>query len=195
MAWRAARSVVIGGIVAAAAFAVGYAVSSTEIADLKLVSIDAMRLKNVAQLAGQGPPDTPVFIVRFTTRSDLVALANGLDAFAVRNQVLVGDGCNPALKTMSYARVAFMLMDFTAVFDAKGNVERRGWGASDESDEYVVHFGIIPSEMAEFVSSGLKEAPLCFALTGASRAGRNLSSNIVLLPMEALAEAAARLGS
>jgi len=195
MDWRAARSVVIAGIVGAAAFVVGYAVSSTEITDLKLVSVDAARLKDVPQLSGQGSTDTPVFIVRFTTRSDLVALANGLDAFAVRNQVLVGDGCNPALKTMSYARVAFMLTDFTRVYDAKGNVENRGWGASDESDEYVVHFGVIPSEMSEFVSSGLKEAPLCFALTGASRTGRNLSSNLVLLPKEALAEAAARLGS
>lgn len=193
MDWRAARSVVIAGIVAAAALAVGYAVSSTEVTDLKLVSVDAARLKDVAQLAGQGSPDTPVFILRFTTRSDLVALANGLDAFAVRNQMLVGDGCNPALKTMSYARVAFMLMDFTAVFDAKGNVEGRFWGASDASDEYVAHFGVIPSEMSAFVSSGLKEAPLCFALTGASRTGRNLSSNLVLLPMEALTEAAATL--
>jgi hypothetical protein len=86
-----------------------------------------------------------------------------------------------------------MLMDFTRVYDAKGNVESRGWAARDESDEYVVHFGVIPSEMSEFVSSGLKEAPLCFALTGASRTGRSLSSNLVLLPMGALAEAAARL--
>src|SRR5262245_15540133 len=169
MDWRAARNVVIAGIVAAASLAVGYTASSVEISDLKLVSVDAARLKDLKELNGQRSPNTPVFIVRFTTRSDLVALANGFDAFAVRNQVLVGDGCNPALKTMSYTRVAFMLIDFTRVSDAKGNVEGRGWGASDESDEYVLHFGVVPSEMSEFVSSGLKEAPLCFALTGGTR--------------------------
>jgi len=49
--------------------------------------------------------------------------------------------------------------------------------------------------MTEFVSSGLREAPICFALTGANRTGRRLSSNLVLLPADRLSEAAARLGS
>jgi len=198
MARRAARTALIAGVVGAAAIAVMYVASSEEITDLKLVSVDAARLKDVAQLNGEALPETPVFRVRFSTRSDLVALANGLDAYTVRSQMLVGDGCNPALKTMSYARVAFMLLDFTRVFDGSGNVEGRGLWASrtaDGPDEYVFYFGVVPSEMAEFVSSGVKEAPLCFALTGASRTGRALSTNLVLLPMDALAEAAARLGS
>jgi hypothetical protein len=104
--------------------------------------------------------------------------------------VLVGDGCNPDLKTMSYARVAFMLLDFTRVFDANGRLEGRGFSASDESDEYVFHFGVVPREWPEFVSYGLNEAPLCFDLTGESRTGRALSTNLVPLPKEALAEAA-----
>jgi hypothetical protein len=128
--------------------------------------------------------------VRFSTGHDLVALANSLDAYTIRNRLLVGDGCNPDLKTMSYARVAFMLLDFTAVFHADANVEGRNFSSRDQTDEYVFHFGIAPSELTNFVSAGLEEAPLCFALTGESRTGRGLSTNLVPLPTEALAEAA-----
>ena len=112
---------------------------------------------------------------------------------------MVGDaGCNPALKTITYTRVAFMLLDFARVYDEAGNVEGRGLlatRADDQSHEYVFYFGVVPSEMAEFVSAGVKEAPICFGLTGTSRTGRPLYSNMVLLPAETLAEAAARLGS
>ena len=198
MAWRAARLGLIAAIVGAAIVAVSYVTSSDEIADLKLISIDAARLKDVANLTGAAPGETPVFRVRFSSPTDLVALANQLDSYAIRNQVLVGDaGCNPALKTITYTRVAFMLMDFTRVFDPDGNIAGRGLWASrtDPSNEYLFYFGIFPSQMPEFVSEGIKEAPLCFTLTGTSRLGRPLSSNIVILPMEALAEAAARLGS
>lgn len=187
---RAARAAFIIGIAGATAGAVSYVTNTAEISDLKLIAIEAAQLKDISELRGEALPETPVFRVRFSTGSDLVALANELDAYTIRNRVLVGDGCNPALKTMSYARVAFMLLDFTRVFDAKGNIEGRFWGARDASDEYVFHFGVVPQEWSEFVSSGLKEAPLCFALTGESRTGRALSTNLVPLPMEALAEAA-----
>ena len=165
----AARAALIVGLAGSTAGAVSYVTSSLEITDLKLIAIEASQLKDISELNGEALPETPVFRVRFSTRSDLVALANGLDAYVIRNRLLVGDGCNPALKTMSYARVAFMLLDFTRVFDATGNVEGRGWGATDESDEYVFHFGIAPSELTNFVSAGLEEAPLCFSLTGESR--------------------------
>ena len=190
MARRTARAAFIAAIAAATAGGVSYIVSSTEISDLKLIAIEASQLKDISELYGEAPPETPVFRVRFSTASDLVALANAIDTYTIRNRILVGDGCNPDLKTMSYARVAFMLLDFTRVFDAKGAIEGRGWGARDASDEYVLHFGVVPREWSEFVSSGLNEAPLCFALTGESRAGRSLSTNIVPLPKEALAEAA-----
>jgi hypothetical protein len=192
MARRAARVAFIVAIAVATASAVSYVVSSAEISDLKLIAIEAAQLKDISGLYGEAPPETPVFRVRFSTRSDLVALANAIDAYTIRNRLLVGDGCNPDLKTMSYARVAFMLLDFTRVFDAKGTIEGRGFGASDASDEYVFHFGVVPRELPEFVSSGLNEAPLCFALTGESRTGRALSTNLVPLPKEALAEAAAQ---
>jgi hypothetical protein len=190
MARRAARAAFIVGIAAVSAAAVSYMTSSAEITDLKLIAIEASQLKDISELHGEAPPETPVFRVRFSTQSDLVALANAMDAYTIRNRILVGDGCNPDLKTMSYARVAFMLLDLTRVFDAKGAVEGRGFGASDASDEYVVHFGVVPHELSEFVSSGLNEAPLCFALIGESRAGRALSTNLVPLPKEALVEAA-----
>ncbi len=191
MARLGARAAFIAGIAAATAGAVSYITNSAEITDLKLIAVEASQLKNISELYGEAPPETPVFRVRFSTGSDLVALANGLDTYTIRNRILVGDGCNPDLKTMSYARVAFMLLDFTRVFHATENVEGRGWRASDQSDEYVVHFGVVPREWSEFVSSGLNEAPLCFSLTGESRTGRALSTNIVPLPKEALAEAAA----
>jgi hypothetical protein len=193
MARRAARAAFIVAIAGATAGAVSYVTNSAEITDLKLIAIEAAQLKDISELYGEALPETPVFRVRFSTRSDLVSLANAIDAYTIRNRVLVGDGCNPDLKTMSYARVAFMLLDFTRVFDAKGALEGRGLGASDESDEYVFHFGVVPRELPEFISSGLNEAPLCFALTGESRAGRPLSTNLVPLPKEALAEAAEQL--
>jgi hypothetical protein len=186
----AARAAVIVGIAGAAAGGVSYLSNPLEISDLKLISIEASQLKELPHLDGQGHPQTPVFRVRFSTGHDLVALANSLDAYTIHNRLLVGDGCNPALKTMSYARVAFMLLDFTHVFHADANVQGRGFGATDQHDEYVFHFGIAPGELTNFVSAGLKEAPLCFALTGESRVGRALSTNMVPLPMEALAEAA-----
>ena len=189
---RTARAAFVIGIAGATAGAVSYVTNSAEISDLKLIAIEAAQLKDISELHGEALPETPVFRVRFSTGRDLVALANALDAYTIRNRLLVGDGCNPALKTMSYARVAFMLLDFTRVFDAKGAIEGRGLGASDASDEYVFHFGVVRRELSEFVSSGLNEAPLCFALTGESSTGRALSTNLVPLPKEALAEAAAQ---
>jgi hypothetical protein len=193
------RILLVAGMVGAATFTVSYLASPADIADVKLVALDAARLKDITQLKGEALPETPVFRVRFSTTRDLVALANRLDAYTVRTQVLVGDaGCNPALKTISYARVAFMLLDFTRVYDEAGDIEGRALWANNVDDgpkEYVFYFGVVPSEMPEFVSSGLKEAPICFRLTGTSRMGRRLWSNLVLLPVDTLAEAAARLGS
>lgn len=198
MGWRAARLILIPVIIGVATAAVSYMASPADVGDLKLVSVDTARLKDVPQLRGQALPETPVFRVRFSTRSDLVALANRLDAYTIRTQVWVGDaGCNPALKTITYTRVAFMLLDFPRVYDESGDVEGRGLWASgaSNSSEYVFHIGVVPSELAEFVSAGLKEAPICFSLTGTSRTGRPLTSNLVPLPAEAFATAAARLGS
>jgi hypothetical protein len=199
MALGVGRILLVAGMVGAATATVSYVASPADVPDLKLISVDAARLKDIPQLKGEALPETPVFRVRFSTRSDLVALANRLDAYTVRTQVRVGDaGCNPALKTITYTRVAFMLLDFTRVYDETGNVEGRALWASrpnDGSSEYVFYFGVVPSEMSEFVSSGLKEAPICFGLTGASRVGRRLWSNLVLLPAPTLAEAASRLGS
>jgi len=193
------KILLVAGMAGAATLTVSYLASPADIADVRLVAVDAARLQDIAPLKGEALPETPVFRVRFSTTRDLVALASRLDAYTVRTQVLVGDaGCNPALKTISYARVAFMLLDFTNVYDEAGDVEGRGlWAnnADDGSSEYVFYFGVVPSEMPEFVSSGLREAPICFRLTGTSRMGKRLWSNLVLLPVDTLAEAAARLGS
>lgn len=193
MARRAARAALILGIAGATAAGVSYMTSSLEINDLKLIAIEAAPLKDIPGLYGEALPETPVFRVRFSTRSDLVALANGLDAYTIRNRVLVDAGCNPDLRTLSYTSLALMLLDFTRVFDGKGSIEGRGFGAGDESDEYVFHFGVVPRQWSEFVSSGLQEAPLCFSLTGESRTGRALSTNLVPLPVDVLAKAAAEL--
>jgi hypothetical protein len=201
MALGVGRILLVAGLIGAATATVSYLASPADIPDLRLVSVDAARLKDIASLKGESLPETPVFRVRFSTRNDLVALANGLDAYTVRTQVWVGDsGCNPALKTITYTRVAFMLLDFTRVYDdAEGPVDGRGLlllsGSHGLLNHYVFYFGVVPSEMPEFVSSGLKEAPICFSLTGTSRTGRPLTSNLVPLPAETLADAAARLGS
>ena len=199
MALGVGRILLVAGLVGTATAAVTYEATPVDVPDLKLVSIDAARLKDIAQLKGEELPDTPVFRVRFSTRTDLLALANRLDAYTIRTQVWVGDaGCNPALKTITYTRVAFMLLDFPRVYDETGDVEGRGFWASGRgngSNEYVFHIGVVPSELSEFVSAGLKEAPICFSLTGTSRTGRPLTSNLVPLPAEAFAAAATRLGS
>src|SRR5688572_28024788 len=98
MARRAARVAFIVSIAGATAGAVSYITSSAEITDLKLIAIEAAQLKDISGLYGEAPPETPVFRVRFSTRSDLVALANAIDTYTIRNRVLVGDGCNPDLK-------------------------------------------------------------------------------------------------
>jgi hypothetical protein len=199
MGRRVARGILFAGIMAVVAAGVAYVASPTEIRDLRLVSVDATRLADIKELKGEALPNTPVFRVRFSTSTDLVAVANEPDAYTVRTRVLVGDaGCNPGLKTITYTRVAFMLLDFTRVYDEEGNVEGRGvWSsrADDGSNEYTFYFGVVPSEIQEFVSSGLREAPLCFELAGESRVGKSLSSNLVLLPADTLAEAASQLKS
>jgi len=199
MALGVGRILLVAGLVGTATATVSYMATPADVADLKLIAVDAARLKDVPELRGEALPETPVFRVRFSTRSDLVAIANELDAYTVRTQVFVGDaGCNPALKTITYTRVAFMLLDFTRVYDETGAIEGRTLWASrsgNGSNEYIFYIGVVPSEMPEFISSGLKEAPICFGLTGTSRAGRPLYSNLVLLPAGTLAEAATRLGS
>jgi hypothetical protein len=182
-----------------AAVAVSYVASSADLTDVKLESVEAVRAKDVQQLADKTTPDTPVFRVRFSTARDLVALANGLDRYAVRNRVLVGDAaCNPDLKVLSYAVAADMLVDFTQVYDDAGDVEGRAlWASGAESGAnrhtYHFYFGVMAARMSEFLSSGLQEAPICFALSGDSRTGRKFSSNLVLLPARVLGAAATRL--
>src|SRR5687767_3819128 len=129
------KILLVAGMVGAATLTVSYLASPADIADVRLVAVDAARLKDISELKGEALPETPVFRVRFSTTRDLVALANRLDAYTVRTQVLVGDaGCNPALKTISYARVAFMLLDFTNVYDETGDVEGRGLWANNSDD-------------------------------------------------------------
>lgn len=195
------KALFIVAILGAPVIAVSYVSGSGELNDVKLVSIEAVRFKDVAELqpAGEAAPETPVFKVRFSSASDLVRLANGLDAYSVRNRVLVGDaGCNPGLKVLTYASVADMLIDFTPVFDGGGNIENRGlWSSSTAagSNGHVYHFyfGVDPMRMTEFLATGLQEAPICFALTGDSRTGRQLSSNIEVLPPRLVGQAATRL--
>ena len=197
MAWRAVRNVVIAGIVGTAVIAVSYVTSPFDIVDLELVSVKAIRLKDVAVLKGAMTPETPVFQVHFSTASDFVSLANQIDGYSISGRVLVGDaGCNPDLKTMTYTDVAFMLLDFTRVYDESGDIEGRSlWSRSSDGSPYVFHFyfGVYPGRFDEFISSGLDEARLCFELAGVSRTGRALYSNIVPLPKDVLAQAAARL--
>ena len=199
MRGRALKAIVIACIIGAAVVAVFYVASSAEITDLKLESVEAVRAKDVPQLAGETTPDTPVFKVRFSTSRDLVALANGLDRYTIRNRVLVGEAaCNPDLKVLSYTMAADMLVDFTKVYDDSGDVEGRAvWagsrGQGADGYTYQFYFGVMPARMSEFLSTGLQEAPICFALTGDSRTGRQFSSNVVPLPARVLGAAATRL--
>jgi hypothetical protein len=200
MRFPAVKGIVIACIIGAAVVAVFYVGSAAEITDLKLESVDALHAKDIPELANEMTPDTPVFRVRFSTSRDLVALANGLDGYTIRNRVLAGDAaCNPDLKVLRYAMAADMLVDFTNVYDDTGDVEGRAlWARSPDSGadrySYQFYFGVMPARRLEFVSSGLQDAPICFALGGDSRTGRKFSSNLVLLPARELGAAATRVG-
>jgi hypothetical protein len=200
MRFPAVKGIVIACIIGAAVVAVFYVGSAAEITDLNLEAVEAVRAKDVPELAGDATPDTPVFSVRFSTSRDLVALANGFDAYTIRSRVLAGDAaCNPDLKVLRYAMAADMLVDFTHVYDNAGDIEGRAlWARSSDSgaNRYTYHFyfGVMPARMSEFVSSGLQDAPICFALGGDSRTGRKFSSNLVLLPARVLGAAATRVG-
>ena len=67
MSWRVARIILIPGIIGAATAAVSYLASPADVGDLKLVSVDTARLKDIPQLRGEALPETPVFRVRFST--------------------------------------------------------------------------------------------------------------------------------
>jgi hypothetical protein len=191
------RIALVAGLAGAAAFIVGYATTITDVVDLKLVSVEAFRADEVAQLEGQAAPETPVFQVRFSTATDFTALANQLDAFRFTGRVLVGNGgCNPDLDTFTYTAVAEMLVDFDRLYDEAGDIHGRSlWSSSarDGPKTYHFYFGVLPDRLREFVSAGLMEAPLCFEITGASRIGRPLYSNIVMLPPDMLGTAAFRM--
>ena len=198
MAWGAGKALLIAGVIGATVLGVSYLASSADIVDLKLVSVEAFRLKDVAALKGAATPETPVFEVRFSTASDFVSLANQLDGYSINGRVLVGDaGCNPDLDSFTYTNVAEMLIDFTRVYDESGDIEGRSlWSRSAQDKPHVYHFyfGVYPARFDEFVHLGLDEAPLCFELAGVGRTGRPLYSNIVPLPKDVLARAAERLG-
>ena len=70
------RILLVAGVVGAATATVSYVANPADVADMRLISVDAARLKDIPQLNGEALPETPVFRVRFSTRSDLVALAN-----------------------------------------------------------------------------------------------------------------------
>ena len=197
---RPLRLTLAAGIVAAAAVTVSYVTSFVDILDLELDSVEGFRLKDVTELAGEAAPETPVFRVRFSTASDLVQFANQLDAYSFGGRVLVGDGgCNPDLDQFTYTNVAEMLIDFTRVYDEKGAIDGRGlWsigadGADGARSAYYFYFGVDPARFDEYMYLGLDEAPLCFEIAATSRMGRRLFSNIVLLPKDVLAKAAAPL--
>jgi hypothetical protein len=197
MRFRALKLLLVAGIVAAVTITVSYVTSFVDILDLELVSVEGFRLKDVAELTGEASPETPVFRVRFTTSSDFVRFANQLDAYSFSGRVLVGDGgCNPDLDSFSYTNVAEMLIDFTRLYDDKGAIDNRGlWssGAQASRTAYHFYFGVDPARFDEYVYLGLDEAPLCFEIAATSRMGRRLFSNIVPLPKDTLAKAAAPL--
>jgi hypothetical protein len=191
------RKILIVGLAAAAALIVAYATSPSDVVDFKLVSIEASRLRDVAHLKGQMTPETPVFEVRFSTATDFVSLASQLDAYTFSGRVLVGDaGCNPDLDSFTYTNVAETLIDFDRVYDGQGDIHGRSlWSSSADGAPhlYRFYFGVFPGRFDEFVNLGLDEAALCFEVTGTSRTGRGLYSNIVPLPKETVAKAASTL--
>jgi hypothetical protein len=197
MRFRALRLILVVGIVTAATLTVSYVTSFVDILDLQLVSVEGGRLKDVAELTGEAAPETPVFRVRFSTASDFVQRANQLDAYSFSGRVLVGDGgCNPDLDQFTYTNVAEMLIDFARVYDEDGAIDRRGlWSSRALSGRsaYYFYFGVDPARFDEYVYLGLDEAPLCFEIAATSRMGRRLFSNIVALPKDTLAKAAAPL--
>jgi hypothetical protein len=196
MRFGALRLTLVAGIVTAATLVVGYVTNFVDILDLRLVSVEGFRLKDVAELTGEAAPETPVFSVRFSTASDFVRLANQLDAYSFSGRVLVGDGgCNPDLDQFTYTNVAEMLIDFTRVYDEEGAIDSRGlWSrAQGGPSPYYFYFGVDPARFDEYVYLGLDEAPLCFEIAATSRLGRRLFSNIVSLPKDTLAKAAAPL--
>lgn len=197
MRFRVLKAMIVAGIVGAAAIVVSYVTTPLDVLDVKLASVEGFRLKDVAALSGQAEPETPVFEVRITTGTDFVALENQLDAYNLSGRVLVGDGgCNPDLESFAYTNVAEMLIDFTQLYDEQGDISGHGlWSRASRASPhpYRFYFGVDPARFDEFVYLGLDEAPLCFELAGQSRTGRWLYSNIVLLPKDVLAKAAAPL--
>jgi hypothetical protein len=191
------RKLLIAGIAASAALVVIYMTGISDIVDLKLDSVEGFRLKDVAHLKGQMTPETPVFEVRFSTASDFVSLANQLDAYSFTGRVLVGDaGCNPDLDSFTYTNVAETLVDFDRLYDDQDDIHGRplfSSGSEGAPHRYRFYFGVFPGRFDEFVTAGLDEAALCFEITGTSRIGRALYSNIVPLPKDTLAKAASPL--
>lgn len=191
------RKILIAAVVATVGIAVAYLTDKSDIGDLRLVSVQAFRAKDVGHFKGLVTPETPVFEVRFSTASDFVSLANQLDAYSFNGRVLVGDaGCNPDLDQFTQTNVAEMLIDLARLYDETGDIHGRSLWSSDSEDQpniYHFYFGVFAGRFDEFVYLGLDEAALCFEVTGLSRTGRALYSNIVPLPKEVLAQAASPL--
>ena len=188
------RQFLIVGVVATVGLAVAYLTDSSDIGDLKLVSVEGFHAQDVGHLKGLVTPETPVFQVRFSTASDLVSYANQLDAYSFSGRVLVGDaGCNPDLDQFTYTNVAEMLIDLARLYDETGDIQGRSLWSSDAQGEpnvYHFFFAVLAGRFDEFIYLGLDEAALCFEVTGTSRTGRTLYSNIVPLPRDILAKAA-----
>jgi hypothetical protein len=197
MRFRLVKAMIVAAAVGAAAIGVSYVTTPLDVLDVKLASVEGFRLKDVAALNGQAAAETPVFEVRFSTTTDFVVLANQLDTYNLTGRVLVGDGgCNPDLEAFGYTNVAEMLIDYTRLYDEAGAVDGRGLWSRDSTPAphtYRFYFGVDPARFDEYVYLGLDEAPLCFEIAGPSRTGRWLYSNIVLLPRDVLAKAAAPL--
>ena len=173
---RAARLAFIVGIAGATAGAVSYVTSSAEITDLKLIAIEASQLKDISELYGEALPETPVFRVRFST-TKRSGRARERDR-RLRDPEPRAGGRRLQSRPQDDELCARRLhaARFHARLRREGHIEGRGLGASDAIRRICLPLRRRAARMSEFVSSGLKEAPLCFALTGESRTGRALST-------------------
>jgi hypothetical protein len=170
-----------------------------DIRDARVVSVEPTSIGRVPSISGFGnlPPETPLFLVEFTTDVDLKEFAQQGVNFHSRIFVGIGPCSERSPKILRYSKTAEDLLSVVEVYDGEGNIvsgfETRSQTVRQSSQSYHLYFGVRLSGKDDFFSTyfGGKPEPICFVLDNPSGRifGPTYTSNIVTIPEDAIRSA------
>jgi hypothetical protein len=160
--------------------------------DLRLVSVKAVDYRDASEILsiGKGPrPALLLLKIEFSSKRDLMKLSQERE-FSIYNNPAICPNSDQPIKVKTFPSVYWSNMEVKQTSLPPLPCA----GGSDEVPK-VYHIYVVVSQFERDSYYDLKQHPesICFYVAGGDMLGRTLSSNIVRIPREIIAESLARV--